>query len=174
MNTGLHGSNGINPSVALRIYEAYVLPKLVYGMEVLSLNQKQLGILSKCHIDNPRKFQSLPIRTATTVIYVLIGAMPIEAEIHKRKLSFLHNILNCNYDNIRALTDRQLIMNVNNPQSFFCWASAALEMYNSPTITELKTNLPSKLNWKYICKKAIKLFWTENLHILFGSFYHRM
>jgi hypothetical protein len=52
MNTGLHGSNGINPSVALRIYEAYVLPKLLYGMEVLSLNQKQLGILSKFHIDN--------------------------------------------------------------------------------------------------------------------------
>jgi hypothetical protein len=21
----------------------------------------------------------------------------------------------------------------------------------------------NKLNWKYICKKAIKLFWTENL-----------
>jgi hypothetical protein len=94
MNTGLHGSNGINPSVALRIYEAYVLPKLVYGMEVLSLNQKQLGILSKFHIDNPRKFQSLPIRTATTVIYLLIGAMPIKAEIHKRQLGFLHNILN--------------------------------------------------------------------------------
>jgi hypothetical protein len=69
MNTGLHGSNGINPSVALRIYEAYILPKLVYGMEVLSLNQKQLGILSKFHIDNLRKFQSLPIRTATAVIY---------------------------------------------------------------------------------------------------------
>jgi hypothetical protein len=55
MNTGLHGSNGINPSVALRIYEAYVLPKILYGMEVLSLNQKQLGILSKFHIDNPQK-----------------------------------------------------------------------------------------------------------------------
>jgi hypothetical protein len=27
----------------------------------------------------------------------------------------------------------------------------------------LKTNLPSKLNWKYICKKAIKSFWTGNL-----------
>jgi hypothetical protein len=32
MNTGLHESNRINPSVALRIYEAYVLPKLLYGM----------------------------------------------------------------------------------------------------------------------------------------------
>jgi hypothetical protein len=31
MNTGLHGSNGINPSVALRIYEAYVLPKLLWN-----------------------------------------------------------------------------------------------------------------------------------------------
>jgi hypothetical protein len=132
-------------------------------MEVLSLNQKQLGILSKFHIDNLRKFQSLPIRTATAVIYLLIGAMPIEAEIHKRQISFLHNILNCNNDNIRALTDRQLIMNINNPQSFFCRSSATLEMYNLPTITELKTNLPSKLNWKYICKKAIKLFLTENL-----------
>jgi hypothetical protein len=89
--------------------------------------------------------------------------MPIEAEIHKRQLSFLHSILNCNNDNIRALTDRQLIMNVNNPQSFFCRASATLEMYNLPTIAELKANLPTKLNWKYICKKAIKLFWTENL-----------
>jgi hypothetical protein len=115
MNTGLHGSNRINPSVALRIYEAYVLPKLLYGMEVLSLNQKQLGIFSKFHIDNLRKFQLLPIRTATAVIYLLIGAMPIEAEIHKRQLSFLHSILNCNNDNIRALTDRPLIMNINNP-----------------------------------------------------------
>jgi hypothetical protein len=52
-------------------------------MEVLSLNQKQLGILSKFHIDNLQKFQSLPIRTARAVIYLLIGAMPIEAEIHK-------------------------------------------------------------------------------------------
>jgi hypothetical protein len=56
--------------------------------------------------------------------------MPIEAEIHKRQISFLHNILNCNNDNIRALTDRQLIMNINNPQSFFCRSSATLEMYN--------------------------------------------
>jgi hypothetical protein len=72
-----------------------------------NLNQKQLGILSKFHIDNLRKFQSLPIRTATAVIYLLIRAMPIEAEIHKRQISFLHNILNYNNDNIRALTDRQ-------------------------------------------------------------------
>ena len=64
---GYMALNGKNPSVALRIYEAYVLPKLLYGMEVLSLNQKQLGILSKFHRQSP-----LPIRTATAVIYLLI------------------------------------------------------------------------------------------------------
>ena len=82
------------------------------------------------------------------VVYLLIGAMPTEAEIHKRQLSFLHNILNCNNHNIKALTDRQLIMNVNNPQSFFCRALVTLEMYKLPTIAEVKANLPSKLNWK--------------------------
>ena len=86
MDTGLQGSNRANPSVALLIYEAYALHNLLYGMEVLSLNQKQLGILSKFYIDNLRKFQSLPIRTATAVIYLLIRAMPIEAEIHKLQL----------------------------------------------------------------------------------------
>jgi hypothetical protein len=50
-------------------------------------------------------------------------------------LYLLHSMVN-----IRALTDRQLIMNVNSPQNFFCRASATLEMYNLPTITELKTN----------------------------------
>jgi hypothetical protein len=40
-------------------------------------------IASKFHINNLRKFQSLPIRTPTAVIYLLIGAMPIDAEIHQ-------------------------------------------------------------------------------------------
>jgi hypothetical protein len=70
--------NGKNPSVALRIYEAYVLPKLLYGMEVLSLNQKQLGILSK--------FQTISAtnkNSNSSNLFINIEAMPIEAEIHK-------------------------------------------------------------------------------------------
>jgi hypothetical protein len=94
MNTGLHGSNGINPSAAIKMYEAYVIPKLLYGVEILPLIATQTALLlSKFHIANLRRLQSLPTRTAIGIVYLLVGAMPIEAEIHRWQLSFLHNIL---------------------------------------------------------------------------------
>ena len=38
MNTGLHGFNGINPSAEIKMYDSYVIPKLLYGVDILSLN----------------------------------------------------------------------------------------------------------------------------------------
>ena len=50
MNTGLHGTNGLSPEASYVIYRAYVLPRLLYGLEVLSLTQGQLDLLSRYHI----------------------------------------------------------------------------------------------------------------------------
>ena len=49
MNTGVHGTNGLNPQTSYKIYQCYVMPRLLYGLEILSLNQKQLDILSRLH-----------------------------------------------------------------------------------------------------------------------------
>jgi hypothetical protein len=46
MNTGLHGTNGMNPLAAIKMYEAYVIPKLLYGVEILPLNATQTNCLS--------------------------------------------------------------------------------------------------------------------------------
>ncbi|VDI69489.1 Hypothetical predicted protein, partial [Mytilus galloprovincialis] len=62
----------------------------------------------------------MPARTATGAVYHILGALTIEAEIHKRQLSFLYNIVSCDNSTILDLVDRQLIMNMNNQQSFFC------------------------------------------------------
>jgi hypothetical protein len=111
-NTGLHGSNKINPSASIKMYEAYIIPKLLYGVEILPLNATQIALLSKFHIANLRRLQSLPTRTAIEIVYLLVGAMPIEAEIHRRQLSFLHNILSCNNATIQTLVERQLVMKI--------------------------------------------------------------
>ena len=95
ISTGVHGSNGLNPKCSYKIYQCYVLPRLLFGLEVLPLTQTQINILSKFHISNLRRFQSLPIRTATCAVYLLIGALPLEAELHKRQLGLLYNILTC-------------------------------------------------------------------------------
>jgi hypothetical protein len=42
MNTGVHGTNGPNPLTSYKIYQCYVMPRLLYGLEMLPLNQKQL------------------------------------------------------------------------------------------------------------------------------------
>ncbi|CAC5357508.1 unnamed protein product [Mytilus coruscus] len=161
MNTGLHGTNGLNPQTSYKIYQSYVIPRLLYGMEILPLNQKQMDIFSRFHKKNLRNFQSMPARTATGAVYLILGALTIEAEIHKRQLSFLYNIVSCDNSTILDLVDRQLIMNMDNQQSFFCKVAGTLAMYDLPSIDSLKQQPPSKLKWKSSVKMALQKYWTK-------------
>ncbi|CAC5365528.1 unnamed protein product [Mytilus coruscus] len=142
---------------------SYVIPKLLYGLEVLPLNNSQLDILKRFHISNLRRFQTLPTRTATCIVYLLLGALPIDAEIHKRHLSLLHNILTCNNTTIRNLMLRQRAVNGDNCDSFFGRIQENLEFYKLPDIDSLLLEQPSKLAFKYQCKCAIQKTWTNLL-----------
>ena len=42
MSSGLHGENGLDPKTAIHLMQTYVLPVLVYGMEVVLPNQKYM------------------------------------------------------------------------------------------------------------------------------------
>ncbi|CAC5371145.1 unnamed protein product [Mytilus coruscus] len=156
MNTGLHGTNGLNPQTSYKIYQSYVIPRILYGMEILPLNQKQMDIFSRFHKKNLRNFQSMPARTATGAVYLILGALTIEAEIHKRQLSFLYNIVSCDNSTILDLVDRQLIMNMDNQQNFFCKVAGTLAMYDLPSIDSLKQQPPSKLKWKSSVKMPLQ------------------
>ena len=69
----------------------HVMPCLLHGLEILPLNQKHLDILSRLHTKTLRNFQALPTRTATCAVFLLLGALPIDAEIHRRHLlSIIH------------------------------------------------------------------------------------
>ena len=72
IKTGVHGSNGLNPKTSYRIYQAYVLPRLLYGLETLHVNSKEMSLLSSFHLDTLRKLQSLPKRTACASVYLLL------------------------------------------------------------------------------------------------------
>ncbi len=93
MRTGVHGSNGLNPKISYKIYRTYVIPRLLYNLEILPLNITQTKRLERFHTDTLKKLQSLPQRTATSAVLLLLGALPIEAEIHKRQLSLIHTIM---------------------------------------------------------------------------------
>ena len=163
INIGVHGYNGLNPMTSYKIYQCYVLPRLIYGLEILPLSTSQLSILSKFHLKNLRNFQSLPLRTATAAVYLLLGALPLEGEIHQRQLSFLYNILSCDNHTIQNLVDRQNVLNSDNPNSFFGKVTEILQLYCLPDIQALKQNLPSKMSWKFTFKTAIRKHWLQEL-----------
>ena len=85
----------------------YVLPRLLYGLEILPLTRTQINLLEGFHRKSIRYsyMQSLPQRTAVSAVYLLISAYPIEAEIHLRQLSLLYS-LSCQNGKIKEVASR--------------------------------------------------------------------
>ena len=159
IKTGVHGCNDIDPKTSFKIYQVYVLPRLLYGLEVLSLSRKQLDELEKFHLETLKNIQSLPVRTANSIVYLLLGALPFRAELEKRQLGLLYSTLNCDNSTLNELSERQIILK--NDGSFYQRVLDTMERYGLPDTETLKTL--SKDQWKLIVKKAIRQHWTEQL-----------
>ncbi|CAC5385356.1 unnamed protein product [Mytilus coruscus] len=160
---GLNGQEGLNPRTAYKIYQAYVIPRLLYGLEILPLNSTQMTELKQFHLKTLRCFQSLPIRTATAAVYMLLGALPIEAEMHKRQLSLLYSILASENTKLENLIERQMTVNAGNSDSFFSRIQEILKYYNLPTVSEFKDQLPSKMQKKKDINRTIANKWSTIL-----------
>ena len=47
MPSGLHGENGLSPSVSRKIITAYILPRLLYGLEALTLSKSEMACIDR-------------------------------------------------------------------------------------------------------------------------------
>ncbi|MES9882130.1 MAG: reverse transcriptase family protein [Sedimenticola sp.] len=162
IGAGVHGTNGLNPKISYKIYQTYVIPRLLYGLEVLPLSVSNMDSLRRFHHNCLRRFQTLPTRTALGVLHLLIGALPIVAELHKRQLSLLYSVINCESDLMRGLLERHNAMNESNSKSFFPRVESVLSMYGLPNITELQAIRPAKMPWKRTVNEAMKTYWTQS------------
>ena len=61
-SVGLHGDNGLDPEISLHLYQTYVLPVPLYGMEVVLPRQKYMEMLDKFK-HNIKYMLSLPVIT---------------------------------------------------------------------------------------------------------------
>ena len=91
----------------------------IYGLEILALKTRDIEKLDRFHRDTLRQFQSLPKRAAIPSVYLLLGALPIEAELHKRQLSFLYILLSAENVKLKRIIEHQLCVNFDNKGSFF-------------------------------------------------------
>ena len=159
VKTGVHGCNGLNAKISYKIYQVYVVPRLLYGLEVLLLNKGQLEELEKFHIENLKNIQSLPTRTANSIVYLLLGALPLKAEIEKRQLGLFYSVIKSENSTLQQLWKRQFMLKQNG--SFFGYIAGVIEKYHLPSANEIL--LLSKEGWKLLVKKTLRVYWEDQL-----------
>ena len=95
MGVGLlvYSLNGINPTISVHMIKCFVVPRLLYGLDVVRLTKADVTKLSSYYIQLLKHIQHLPTRTANSAVLILAGLLPIESELHKRMLSVFRNIV---------------------------------------------------------------------------------
>ena len=161
MGSGFHGVNGLKPTVSMKIFETYVIPRIMYSLESINISitdMKRLEIHQRTVI---RQLQSLPTRTANAALYILVGILPMEARIHKKRLSIIPSILKNQV--FREIIPRQLAVKTTDSSSWVVKTQEILRLYDLPSILELLENPPPDQPWKKSVKTAIHKFWKQKL-----------
>lgn len=163
MGAGLHGYNGVNPNIGIQVWNTYVRPRLLFGLDSVVLSKRDVNELNLFHKGQLKSLLNLPERTADAAVYILSGQLPIEAFIHYMVLVNLGNILSNNRIE-KEIAVRQLLVKKNDSHSWFIYAAKLLELYDLDSIFYLIENMPSKCSWKASVKKKIEFSWLNKIN----------
>jgi hypothetical protein len=163
MGAGLHGLNGLSPTTSFKLYLTYILPRLISAVETVVLNQTEKNALEGFHRGTLRQIQNLPPRTAIPAIYLLMGALPIEAELDKRKLTLFGSIVRDKVPKICNIAERQLVMKDLDSKSWFCEIVQLAYQYGLPSPHDILESPPSKGVWKNQIARAVTYYWSTKL-----------
>ena len=116
---------------------------MLYGLEVSCLSNKDVLQLEQLQRAFMKRIQCLPINTATSAAYGLLGIRPLQQELDLRKLE---NTLE--YE----ITQRQLAVKSFGSKSWFADSNRLLYKYNLPNIYHVEGHLKSMECWKSMLK----------------------
>ena len=157
------GSVGIlknmNPVVGYSMFCQYVEPILLYGTETWIRADAAYRVLDVFYLKSIKVLQGLPDRVATVGAISLLGALPIRAKIHLRRLSLLWNLTQDEHSVTYNIVARQYLLG--NRRSWVTETAELLEKYHLPTLGELLAAPPSKLQWKHMVKETITSHWIQ-------------
>ena len=77
----MHGKNGISPAITYQIWIAFVIPRLLHGIELLDIRKSDIEKLEIYQRKVPKQLQTLPLNTPSVAVFSLLGAKEIEANI---------------------------------------------------------------------------------------------
>ena len=99
--------------------------------------------------------QCLPVGTATSAAYVLLGIRPIQHDLDIRKLTLLGNVLLKKNALEYEIAQRQLTFKSIDSKSWVADCNPLLYKYNIPNIYHAIDNIETLEGWKVLIKKQI-------------------
>jgi hypothetical protein len=161
MGTGLHGNNGLSPATSLHIIKIYVIPRLLYGLDAAVLTKRQREELNNYYRNLLRIIQGLPKATASEAIYLLMGEVPIEAELDIRILSLFGAVCRADTNStLKKLATRQMALD--NRHSWFAQIRQLCQKYKISTYLSIEAPWRKK-TWNDHVGNAVKGYWIQRL-----------
>ena len=80
MGAGVYGGSGLNLVVPAHLWKIYVIPRVIYGLEVLSCALSDVQFLERLQRDMLRRIQSLPRSMVTAAVNCLLCIRPTETK----------------------------------------------------------------------------------------------
>ena len=161
MGPGLHGINSMNPKSARSLLQAYIVPRLLYGLETMVLTQKQFNSIETYFRSLLKQVQSLPDNVANPAPYILIGLCPIEATYDKNLVSLLAAALGDS--SIRQLALHRFATKSSRSKSWFIYAQKRLSKYPFYSPGECLSRDLDPAIWASYMKTCIEETWERSL-----------
>ena len=129
-----------------------------------NLTQTEIENMQQCHEMALRKLLSLPSKTPKQMLYILTGSVPIKYLIQRRRLNYLHKILNKDDESLlKTFFETQLKMR--KTKDWENQITKDLNEYKLNYKMDEKRNIPDnlwKLNIKEISIKNALIFLNSN------------
>ena len=90
----------VAPTVMSKIYNSVAIPRGLYGMEVVPVNEVGLQVIEQSHKTNAKLIMDMPNNTPSVTPLPMLGWLTINARIAILKLMFLWRIICLPIDNI--------------------------------------------------------------------------
>ena len=107
---GFHSVNGLKTCLNGFIWNTFVVPRLIYGLEIMTLKKGKIDCLEKFQTKSLRQIQGLPDKTPNCITLALLGILSIVTAIHKNSLNLIMSIARNKHFIEDEVAERQLVM----------------------------------------------------------------
>jgi hypothetical protein len=160
----LHGNNGLDPVTLLHLIQTFVIPTLLYSLDMLLPSNSHLTIVETFIKKLLKQIFSLPTNTPDPVPYILAGLIPIEGQIHMKALTFLNSVFLLPEESTeKRIARRQLSIKDVDSASWFIEMKKILIKYDLPDINQLLDNSHKKEKWKTLVYRHLHIYWQDEI-----------